>query len=149
MKKPTSKIKQRNKPVFNQLSAFILSATLIVFGFHPSSYAETYFKWQNAEGNWVYGAHPPKGSNPIEVKTHAGSSTPQPTDPTPSVDPAAKNLNEETCERAKANLAALNSDAIIQRVDENGEQVTLTQEEREEEKTKAQSAIDRFCLGIK
>lgn len=130
-------------------TAISICAILLNFAIAPA-FAETYFKWQNSDGTWEYGNHPPLGANAIRVKTHHGSST-SPTEEVPeevSPEKAQAMLNKEMCEKAKANLAALNSDAIIQRLDENGESVTLTDEEREEEKGNAQGAINRFCVGI-
>ena len=123
---------------------FTLSAPLCLM-LSVSTAAQTYYKWQNDEGNWVYGSHPPVGSDAIPVKTYVESSEPIGADAAPTEEQIAQKANQETCERAKANLKALNSDAIIQTVDENGATVTLSDAQREEEKGKAQQAIDRYC----
>lgn len=130
--------------------AISICAILLNFAITPA-FAETYFKWQNPDGTWEYGNHPPLGADAIRVKTHHGSSSsPAAEEPAEvSAEQAQAMVNKEMCAKAKANLAALNSDAIIQRVDENGASVTLTAEEREEEKANAQGAINRFCVGIK
>lgn len=55
-------------------------------------------------------------------------------------------FNQEMCIKAKGNLEALNSDAVIQRLDEDGNSVTLSSEEREKEKDNARQATSRFCV---
>lgn len=144
MKKPGA------NPISYKKMVLLMSATLITAIYCGTVLGETYYKWKNESGNWVYGELPPVGVEAIKVKTTGGPSR-RSQEPRPELanQEELNPVNKEMCQKAKANLNTLNSGAIIQRQDENGQSVTLSPEEREVERDKAQSAINRFCLGMK
>jgi hypothetical protein len=49
------------------------------------------------------------------------------------------------CERAKANIDALQSDKVVMRVDEKGNKTRLEGQQREEALNQARKDVDYFC----
>lgn len=113
--------------------------------------AETFYKWKDNTGVWVYGAHPPVGVEAIEVKTNANRSRQEIEENKESVISKANTLgvSEEKrqayCIHAQENLDALSSDAVIRVRDEEGNLVELTAESRAKEIEKAKLAKEKFC----
>ena len=140
----------------------LLASALLVLA--PAGWAETFYKWQNDEGSWVYGAHPPAGVEAIEVKTNIGrpsrSETPAAaaTAETPAqASGAAPQLEAETrpdipdaqrkqyCTQGRQNLEALSSKAVIRQRDAEGNVTVLSDEDREAEIEKARRAVEKYC----
>jgi len=133
--------------LFSLIRPFII-ISLSIGLISTTATAETIYKWQNQAGKWSYGTTPPVGVEAIEVKTSSGKAKQPKIPELPAEAQKMMAEHKQTCDRAKSNLAALNSDAVIQRTNADGNNVTLTQEERTIEKDKAQAAIDHYCLGI-
>ena len=122
-----------------------------LFATSPAN-AEMYYKWQEANGNWTYGAHPPPNVKAYEVKTTSVNVRKPDVESESDAAPATPKLSEADakrhalyCETAKANLEALSSDAVIHRRDENGEIVPVSEEEKQAERENAEQAIERYC----
>ena len=156
MKKNADMIITNSNPGLRWLAipSLILSCLLASF----STQAEVYYKWQDENGNWMYGATAPVGIDAIRVKTHSGTNerkagpgaeenTNEGTE-TDNASLASNGVDKDMCNRAKQNLDALNSGAVIQRLDENGQSVTLNPAEMQAERDKAKAAIKQFCLGF-
>lgn len=124
-------------------SALLLSAS--------SSYADTYYKWQEPNGNWTYGAHPPYGVETVEVKTSSVGVTVADTQATDSDTNKPKLADKHAeqyakyCETAMANLDALKSDAVVRRRDEKGNVVEMSEEEKSLETENAAQAVKQYC----
>lgn len=128
-----------------------LSLVIILANLPLLAGAETYFKWKDDNGNWEYGSSAPKGVTAIEVNTYSGansSGAETGSDDAESTEVASSSIDRELCARAKDNLDALNSGAVIQTTNELGESVTLGKDEIKAEKDKAKAAINQYCLGF-
>ncbi len=143
-----------------------LLASCLLFALPASSWAETFYKWQNEEGSWVYGAHPPAGVDAIEVKTNIGrpsrsesataGSSGDSEAPAQGAS-AAPELEVETrpeipdaqrkqyCQQGRQNLEALSSKAVIRQRDAEGNVTVLSDEDREAEIEKARRAVEKYC----
>lgn len=53
--------------------------------------------------------------------------------------------NAELCKKARKNLETLNTQRFVSRINEQGEKVALTEEERLSSTKKAQEIIDKYC----
>ena len=129
----------------------IIGLFIAAFGIPLVASAETYFKWKDENGNWEYGANAPHGVAAIEVNTYSGANSGGADPESESVEAAgaaSSSVDKELCARAKDNLDALNSGAVIQTTNELGESVTLGAAEIKEEKDKARAAINQYCLGF-
>lgn len=129
------------------------------------SFAETFFKWQDETGTWVYGAHPPAGVEAIEVKTTIGRASAAKEEENSDQEDEEEAANEDKegqlyvetrpqipeekrqqlCTQARGNLEALSSKAVIRQRDAEGNLVELSEEGREKEADKARMAIDEYC----
>lgn len=115
--------------------------------------AETFYKWKDSEGVWVYGAHPPNGVEAIVVKTNAsrgrseddseGDESAEPA-VTANTGPSAEK-RAAYCKQGRDNLEALSSDDVIHVRDADGNISELSDEDRKLELEKAQMAVDKYC----
>ena len=140
------------------------SACIFLLLLSTPSWAETFYKWQNDNGSWVYGAHPPADKEAIEIKTTVGRASAVPVDSEEgdAEDPVAaqggtleytveeenklsRQQKSEFCKTARDNLEALNSKAVIRRRDENGDVQVVSDQERQDEIDKAKLAIKEYC----
>jgi hypothetical protein len=108
-----------------------------------------YYKWQEANGNWTYGAHPPTNVEAFEVKTTSSNRRKSEADDTSASTSTLSEADAKRhalyCETAKANLEALASDAVIHRRDETGQIVPVGEDEKELERENAEQAIEQYC----
>lgn len=126
------------------------------------SHAETFYKWKDDNGIWVYGAHPPADREAIEIRTTVSrkSEASEPTAEQSTEEqqtPAESQLEytveaklsdeqrSEYCATARTNLEALSSNAVIRRRDAEGNVVVVSDQERQEEIDKAKLAIEQYC----
>ena len=142
-----------------------LSATVAAFLLFAgiSSHAEnTYYRWQDAQGNPVHSDRPPPIGTPYEVITSGSSlvrkvaadegAVPATTEPTVSNDfkpvestnkPVKKNA--EQCKRAQENLRTLDTKVRIQIRNDQGELRPLSEEEKDVQRKQAIDTIAVHC----
>ncbi len=148
------------------ISAFaVIIITSAIFS--SFSHAGNVYRWKDSNGTIHYGEHPPQGVNATQLNTTTGKSSKNKNAQRTRVEPgeytgeeAAPETNEEPvveqevvkpkkdkaiCERARYNLQVLTERARIRQTDENGEERYLTEEEKEEQKNAAESAVDVYC----
>ena len=122
---------------------------------------EVYYRWSDAQGNPVHSDRPPPKGTDYEVIT-TGSSFRREVDAAEGavpleVKPSASNQfeavtdnnaikkNPEFCARARDNLEQLDTKARIRARNDQGEVRYLSEEEKENERKKAQDAISAYC----
>lgn len=128
-----------------------------------SAHAEnTYYRWQDAQGNPVHSDRPPPIGTPYEVITSGSSmvrkvdanegAVPATTEPTVSNDfqPVEANKkpvkkNAEQCKRARENLQTLDTKVRIQIRNDQGELRPLSQEEKEIQRKQAIDTMAAHC----
>lgn len=112
------------------------------------------YTWTDSKGVVHFGERPPKDAKATLVKTRTGHSDPTPA-PAVATPPAATTTttapqptslkDPERCAKARENLAILNSVARIKTVNSEGVTVYLTEEDKAQQRTIAQQAIDEAC----
>jgi len=147
-----------NATIYSWLGYACLCCALLLGSL--ASHAETYFKWKNDNGSWEYGAHPPPGKHAIEIKTtvtkaleNQRASSDGGADSGKSTlemefeekQKVTRKRNAEYCATARSNLEALSSKAVIRRRDAEGNVTVVSEQERKDEISKAEIAIDRYC----
>ena len=146
-----------------QCAGFTAALLLLVA---PGAFAETFYKWQDETGTWVYGAHPPAHVEAVEIRTVTGrSSNAKPdnaataTDAKDSETASEEQTTEDSavaqaprykkdkklCEAARNNLEVLSSKAVVRQRDGEGNIRELSEEDRQDEMDRAKTAIDRYC----
>ena len=128
----------------------------------PGAAGEVYYRWVNERGHAVHSDRPPpegvdyevvstgstlrrevdaqEGAVPAEIKPKPGNEF-EPVEQ----EPAKPEKNPEYCAIAQDNLQQLDSRARIRRQNEQGDTYFLSDEERQEERQKAQDAIEAYC----
>jgi len=123
--------------------------------------SEVYYRWSDERGNPVHSDRPPpkgtdyevittgsgfrrevdaeEGAVPLEVKPSASNEFEAVTDN------KAIKKNPEYCARARDNLEQLDTRARIRARNDQGEVRYLSEEEKENERKKAQDAISAYC----
>ena len=127
-----------------------------------ASAGKNHYRWMDERGNPVHSDRPPPkgidyevistGSNMVrEVDGEVGAVPPE-VEPTvgnefEQVNKSKKEpvKNPEYCQRARDNLATLNSAARIRLRNEQGELRYIDEEEKEEQRKRAQETIERHC----
>ena len=144
------------------LAAFVVGlAASALFGAQANADRNLY-RWTDEQGNQVNSDRPPPVGIDYEVISTSSSMvrkvepdegavppkvTPSPGnqfEPVNTAKPAIEK-NPEYCERARDNLAQLDTKARIRIRNEEGEVRFLTEEERGAERDKAISAIEAYC----
>ena len=143
-------------------SAFVLAtAMLVLFGSFASA-GETLYRWKDERGNPVNSDRPPpigveyevistsssmvrkveadEGAVALKVKPTPGNEFEQTSSDVPVVE-----KNPEFCERAKDNLAQIDSNARIRMRNDQGEVRYLSEEEKAAEREKALTSIEAYC----
>ena len=144
-------------------------ASLLVLGCCLSSpgalAAEGYYKWLDARGNPQHSDRPPPSGVEYEYistdtgmkrrvrsTTTTGSSSPAPAMPVPQAAPTTVaeqqtkiKKNPVYCDQAKANLDTLNSTARVRIRNSEGEIRYLTEEEKDNQRRKANDMIAVHC----
>lgn len=123
-----------------------------------ASQADVVYRWVDQENIVHYSERPPKGIKSTRIKTSSGSSSAVKKDSmaAPQSEQEAKRKlaeastpnprkNKEVCERATFNYNLLNERARIKQQDDNGEVRYLSDEEKEEQKKSAKTAMDMYC----
>ena len=140
------------------LTAFIVAAGT-GFSAHAGS---TYYRWQDDRGNPVHSDRPPPSGTSYEVITTGSSlvrqvdaeegAVPATTEPTVSNDFEPVNTNKaavkksaEQCQRARENLATLNTKVRIQVRNDQGELRPLSEEDKEIQRQQAIDVIAVHC----
>lgn len=134
----------------------------------PAAAADTYYRWKDERGNTVHSDRPPPSGTEFETistssslvrkvpaaaaassASSAATNTATPAGGQPAA--AAKEelevvkRNPDTCERARNNLATLDSAARIRIRGDDGEMRFLNEEEKEAQRAKARDLIDAHC----
>lgn len=156
----------RSKPASINATAVSLIIGLLLIA--TSLHAETFYKWQDASGSWVYGEHPPNGVATIVVKTNSStSSSPSPieanianqepatgntkggaeeqTELSETIKKVPKAKRDAYCQKGRENLEALSSKAVIRQRDAEGNVSLLSEEDRKKELDKAKLAVEQYC----
>ena len=134
-----------------------------------NSHAGNVYRWKDSSGSVHYGENPPRGVDatllntttgkssksrrnaPNETRVEPGQYTGDNAVPEQNKEPVTEQeivkpkKDEGVCKRARYNLKVLNERSRIRQTDENGEERFLTEEEKNEQKSSAQSAIDTYC----
>lgn len=145
-------------------TARILLATILIT--IPSTLlAQTVYSWDDEEGGLTYGHTPPPGVNARIVSDASQSYRPEPGEVKSY--PVADNLTEKKteaaakpkqkittlndqglktlCENARKNVATIMRSGIIRAKDNDGNIKVLTDDEKQQRKTKNQNIIDENC----
>jgi hypothetical protein len=139
----------------------VVAAMMAMYGYRASA-SETLYRWMDEAGNPVNSDRPPpqgvkyevistsssmvrkvgsdEGAVPLKVKPSADNDFQQVDTSKPKIE-----KNSEFCDRAKENLAALDSNIRIQMRNDKGEVHYLSAEEREVERKKALDTIKANC----
>ena len=122
------------------------------------------YQWQDAQGQYHYGAQPPKGVPSTLIDTHTGNTTGKvrataaatPTSPATGqsqqeIDAKVKQdvakqqaEHKQYCEQLRTNLAQLENNPRIS-VEENGQPRRISEDERQAKITDAQKALTENC----
>lgn len=137
-------------------SSFYIAAIGLLLVFTSGLHAATY-KCTDASGNTQYTAVPPKGADcqSLSMRGNApAKATEKPETPAPKqtkkteYKPASNEdiarINDENCERARANLKLLSSSTRI-RLKEGDEYRVIPEEERQQKIGLAQEQVDTYC----
>ncbi len=125
---------------------------------------QTHYRWLDDRGNPVHSDRPPPEGIDYEVVSTESSlirqvdaeegAVPPEVDPKPgnefkqvnkSAEMQATPKNPEYCKRAQENLNTLNTSARIRLRDDNGEFRFLSEEEKAEQRAKAEEIIELYC----
>ena len=150
-------------------TALVLALALISVTASVSVDAQTY-QWKDSRGRTVISDTPPPGSEKA-AKTAGGNQT-IPAEKAPEAaktmadkdmdfkkrqqeakakaekdakDQAVANDKRENCDRARRNLAALESSQPLAQLDENGQRKTMDDTQREQEKERARKVMADSC----
>lgn len=105
-----------------------------------SSLADTY-KWVDGDGNIVYSQTKPPGGNPVETLKHY---TQTPDEEALPVDERKANI-KANCKVARYNKAVLQTPAKVVDPDAEGDDILLTDSQKENRLADATSRIDVYC----
>lgn len=128
----------------------------------PANAAEVLYRWKDDQGNPVHSDRPPpqgidyevistgssmvrtveaeEGAVPLEVKPSASNDF-EPVE----IKKTKIEKNPEYCQRARENLATLDSNVRIRMRNDQGEVRFLTEEERDIERQKAHISMENYC----
>lgn len=142
--------------------AVVLAAIVPALYGSPANAGQVVYRWMDSQGNPVNSDRPPpvgteyevistsssmvrpvdadEGAVPLKVKPSLGNEFEPVETATPKIE-----KNPEYCQRARENLAALDSKVRIQMRNEQGEVHYLTEEEREVQRQKALDTIAVHC----
>ena len=123
----------------------VLTAAMGLTALHALA-TERVYKWVDAEGVVHYGQQPPAHTPAEAIKVEKGYST---TEAAPVPEPTAEQQQQaadaETCRVASENFKMLSGEGPVKKKDEYGNEHTLTPDEKNAEKLRAQSAMEKFC----
>lgn len=138
-------------------TAKLLLSILFITVFASPSLAANYFKWTDENGVTHYSARKPVGydaevvrisaggrSQPQESEAGASQSQNQQQASQTSATPEPEK-DEERCSWAKSTLETLRNHNRVRMVDENGQLRFLTEEEKAEQRRKAEEAVNEAC----
>jgi hypothetical protein len=145
-----------------RIFAPLLAAAILISGYLPTAYAETYYRWKDDRGNPVHSDRPPPKGTAYEVVSTQSSlvrpvepekgAVPKKVQPTVSNDfepvetkKAMIEKNPEYCSRAKQNLATLDSSARIRLRNDQGEYRYIDEEEKANQRQQALDTITVHC----
>jgi hypothetical protein len=139
--------------------------SLIALALVPLSGQTQMYSWKDANGKIHYGDRPPaEKQTPARKVQGAPSETgdvaaarkasaerqfeereKQESTKKPAEDPAQAKVREENCQRAKANLASLESGQVRFSINDKGERIALDGTVREAELARARKSVDDWC----
>jgi hypothetical protein len=139
--------------------------SLIAFAFTPLSGQTQVYSWKDANGKIHYGDRPPAEKQTSARKVQGAPSETgdvaaarkasaerqfeerekQESTKKPAEDPAQAKVREENCQRAKANLASLESGQARFSINDKGERIALDGAVREAELARARKSVDDWC----
>lgn len=146
------------------ITTCLLAASCAAFVATPALAGKNYYRWVNERGNVVHSDRPPPKGIDYEVVSTistqrrqveadegavpADTEAPQKTaDAAPAVPKLEPSVikDPEKCAAARANIEKLSSKARIRMRNEDGEMYFLTPEQQEQQRQRAQDAIDTHC----
>ncbi len=106
--------------------------------------AKTVYRWVDSGGTVHYGEQPSPvyPSTAVEISSSEAREVLGEDDAPPA---AADSERQQYCQRATRNLELLNSPGQITYKDEYGVEKVLSEQERAEQRTRAEEAIARYC----
>lgn len=119
--------------------------------------AKKFYKWVDENGVTHYSERPPRGQKAQQVTTYTGRGTPPPTPKTAASDEAKAEAEQSTsaqadpikdpkiCNSARKNLDILDRSNRVRLRGENGELVTLSNEQKESQRKTALKAVKEHC----
>lgn len=134
------------------LSLLLTSLLLVPLNVH----AATYYRWVDENKVTHYTSDAPEGREYEVVKTMGGKSTPTPRQAprestndnksaAPQVTDGSPKKDKEICKTAQENLRTLQDHALVRQKNEYGEEVVLTDEQKEKEIQRAKQAVKTYC----
>jgi len=146
------------------ITTCLLAASCVAFISSPVVAGKNYYRWVNERGNVMHSDRPPPQGVDYEVVSTISTQSRQvdaeqgalatetdaPQKPAPDPDAVPKLeasiiKDPAKCTAARENLAKLDSKARIRMRDENGDPYFLTPEQQEQQRQRAQDAIDVHC----
>lgn len=144
------------------ISMSCLAACFLASGFLSSDAlaAKKFYKWVDEKGVTHYSERPPRGQKSQQITTYTGRGTPPPPPKTSAADKekqdsekADATANEQAepikdpkiCSSARKNLDILDRSNRVRLRGENGELVTLSNEEKESQRKTALKAVKEHC----
>ena len=133
----------------NAVIRFLASLT-IAWGLAAAAQSsERVYRWVDEQGVVHYGQQPSPVYKSEAIEVQKGFSTAV-EDNEKATEEELKAADEaEYCRIATENFKALSSEGEVQRKDEYGELHTMTDEEKQAERARAEEAMERYCKPAK
>lgn len=137
----------------------ILAAGCLLLALHGSAMGATIYKWVDAEGITHFGAHPPAGQAATRMPSVSAPPPPEPAAPEPPITDerqhaADARVRQEVaeqeaqrqayCDRLRISLAQLKNNPRL-RIEDNGEQRRLSEDERSRRIAETEQNIATTC----
>lgn len=122
-----------------------------------ATYAESYYRWKDENGQIHYGSRPPIGVDAEKVKTYGGRTTTEESSPATAGAASGPEATEETntqkiaaerkqqCDQERQRLATLKSTSRIRMQNDDGSTRYLTPEEVSKEMSMSQDFLNNAC----
>ncbi|WP_020207896.1 DUF4124 domain-containing protein [Gilvimarinus chinensis] len=130
----------------------LIFATLCLGGLAAQA-AETFYKWEDENGNTHFGTRPPNGVKSTAIQPKTGHSepvdyshmTPEQQNAQSSSAQAEAQKDPERCEAARQNAEVLGRGGRVRESTDDGSFRYLSEEEKAERLQQAQEAINESC----
>jgi Domain of unknown function (DUF4124) len=127
---------------------FVIPAVMLSFALSASLQAgERVYKWVDEKGVVHFTQQPPTTRKSETLEVRKGYSEPTKAEPTkePTEEEKAAAAAAEFCKKARENLVIVSAEGEVRRKDEYGSSTVMSEEEKNLEKKRAQTAIDQHC----